>query len=257
MSAQDFKQIIAEQYNNRAAQYEARPLVLVDGELRVQESEAGYFFVKRKVLHALRMANATPDMKVLEVGCSIGQMTVLLSPRFKEITAVDISPGCIEVNRTNFAEAGLTNIRFEIDDAEELETVEDESMDLLLSFSAIRYCSHVQAAITAAYRKLRKGGRAVIDFPNRLSPWHLILKRSAGMANHVNDHLFDRGMLREIFAKAGFKSIRMRNLLFTPRVLPPALLLPAKIVSNTLEYVPLIQLLSGVIMVEAHKDGES
>jgi ubiquinone/menaquinone biosynthesis C-methylase UbiE len=257
MSANDPKDKIAEQYNVRAAEYQDKDIVEVDGELRVPESKSGYFFVKRKVLKAMSMAKATPDMKTLEVGCSIGQMTVLLAPRFKEITAVDISPDCIELNRKKFTEAGLKNIRFEIDDAEKLDTVEDESMDLVVSFSAIRYCSDVQEAVNAAYRKLKKGGTAVIDFPNRLSPWHIFLKKSAGIDVHVNDHLFDRGMLREMFEKAGFTNIRMKNLLFTPRVVPNAAHPIAKLVSNVLEYIPLVNLMSGVIMVEAHKDGGS
>jgi len=240
-------------YDERAELFKNKDFEIVDGERRIPEKKSAHFFVKRKVEYAMSMSAARRDQQVLEVGCSLGQMTVLLATRFDKVKAIDLSPKCVDLNTEKFTRAGMTNVVFATDDAEKLTTVEDGRMDLAYSFSAIRYCSDVQKAIDATYAKLKSGGTAVIDFPNKFSPWHLLVKKSIGLEKHVNDHLFGRKQLQGMFEQAGYTNIRMRNILFIPRALPSRWFPIFKLLNNLLEHVPLVNRLSGVIMVKGYK----
>ena len=97
MNTSEVKAEIAQTYDERAEGYKDKDFVEIDGELRVPERNSAYFFVKRKVEYAMKMSGATRDMKALEVGCSLGQMTVLLAPKFNDLTAIDISPKCVDL----------------------------------------------------------------------------------------------------------------------------------------------------------------
>jgi len=57
----------------------------------VPEPPAAHYFIDRKVETALALARAPAGSRVLEVGCSFGHMTFLLTPRFREVTAIDLS----------------------------------------------------------------------------------------------------------------------------------------------------------------------
>ncbi|MAT38948.1 MAG: hypothetical protein CL946_05020 [Ectothiorhodospiraceae bacterium] len=253
----DIKQEVSAVYDERAERYGNLTWVERDGTIRLPEKNSGYYFVNKKVRYALEMSAASKDHRLLEVGCSYGQMTGLLSKEFSHVTALDMSKPALDVVERKFKEYGISNVDFVEDDAEVLASVEDGSYDRVYSFSAIRYCSDVQAAVHQAYRALKNGGIAVIDFPNRLSPWHIIFKKSLGIKTHVNDHLFTRAEVREMFEKAGFKSIELKNILFLPRSVPNKAFPFFKIANGILERIPLLNRLSGVIMVKGQKHEES
>ncbi len=247
------KSEIANLYDERAEEFKAKELVVIDGEYRVPERKSAYYFVKRKVDAAMRLSGAQRSANLLEVGCSLGQMTVLLASRFDSVVAVDLSPNCIEMCGEKFAKYNINNVRFVVDDAETLDSIEKNGFDAAFSFSAIRYCSDVQKAVTAIYDRLTPGGVAVIDFPNKYSPWHTLVKKSIGLENHINDHLFTRPDVRRMFENAGFKDVKMVNMLFIPRALPDRYVPVFKVVNEILERIPLLNRLSGVIMAVGTK----
>jgi ubiquinone/menaquinone biosynthesis C-methylase UbiE len=136
---------------------------------------------------------------------------------------------------------------------ESLEGFEDDSFDRIFSFSAIRYCDSQEKALKAIHRILSPTGRIVIDFPNKYCAWHFFIKRLLNIKKHLNDRLFSKSELHEMFSAAGFKNIEIKYLLFTTRRLPVPLLPLFKIIDWTLERTPFIRTMAGVLMVKADK----
>src|ERR687895_448069 len=91
---------------------------------------------------------------VLELGCGAGRLSLELLRRGARLTAIDISPGMVEVARSRAAGAS-----FEVAPAEET-GLPGGSFDLVVGKWVLHHV-HVGAAAREVHRLLRPGGRAV------------------------------------------------------------------------------------------------
>lgn len=107
--------------------------------------------------------------------------------------------------------------------------------------------------MSAIKSKLRPGGIAIIDFPNRKSPWHSWLKPLMGIAPHIHDRLYMINEAADLFEKAGFTIEHTVCFLFTSRRLPSPLLPVFIIADFVLERLPLINRFAGIIMIKGVK----
>ena len=257
MDASDrIKADILAKYEGEAGELDNADWLGAGGDARVPESKASHYFIDRKVTEAIKLAGAvaSSESRVLEIGCSFGHMTSLLAARFKHLTAVDLSPNSICVAEKRLKCYGITNVSFVADDAESLAKLPDGAFDLVFSFSTIRFCPNPQAALKSIHRKLRPGGVAIVDFPNRYSPWHGGIKRLLGIAPHVHDTLYTKTQAVQLFTSAGFKVDGVKQFLFTTKRLPAALLPLSKAADFTLERLGPLRHLAGIVMVKGVKD---
>jgi SAM-dependent methyltransferase len=93
--------------------------------------------------------------RLVDWGCGTGELTLPLSPFFARVTAVDISPAMVSVGRASARRAGIENIEWCVDRAENLEMA-PESCDLITSASAFHWMDRELLA-RRAYRALRSG----------------------------------------------------------------------------------------------------
>jgi hypothetical protein len=103
--------------------------------------------------------------------------------------------------------------------------------------------------MSAIRDKLRPGGVAILDFPNRLAPWHSIMKPLLGIKPHIHDRLYKVGEAEQLFTHGGFSVDRVARFLFTSRRLPAAFLPLFRAVDITLERIPPFPALAGIIMI--------
>src|ERR1043166_6732145 len=61
----------------------------------------------------LRLTGASPRVRVLSLGCGIGDTELLLAPHVAAVVGVDLSPAAIRQARADAAGAGILNVRFE------------------------------------------------------------------------------------------------------------------------------------------------
>ena len=251
----DEKQKVIEKYEREANEKNSEEWLSLGGSVRVPESKASHYFIDRKVNEALKLLDKsiTNSATVLEIGCSFGQMTSLLACEFDNITALDISPLSVEIASKRLVRYGVNNVQFIVDDVEKLENVEDNSFNVIFSFSTLRFCPDQEKALRSVHAKLRTGGVAIIDFPNRYSPWHLFVKKVFRIKKHIHDNLYSEKQLVEFFSKCDFNVEKKKTYLFTTRRLP-ALLLPLfKAIDFTFERIPIVRKLGGIIIVKARK----
>lgn len=252
---EEIKQKIISKYDQEAIAKDNDDWLKKGGTERVPESISSHYFIDRKVNEALLISknDISFESAVLEIGCSFGHMTALLSKKFRSLTAVDISPQSIKIAEKRLLHYGIQNVRFIVDDAETLSRLPDNSFDAVFSFSTIRFCPRPQEVLHAIHKKVKAGGIAVIDFPNRYSPWHVFVKKAIGLNNHIFDHFYSVADAEKLFRNAGFVNCRVKKYLFTTKRLPSRLLFISKAIERILEKVPFMPHFAGIIMIKGTK----
>ncbi|HEX6693317.1 MAG TPA: metalloregulator ArsR/SmtB family transcription factor [Longimicrobiales bacterium] len=97
--------------------------------------------------------------EVADLGCGTGQVTAVLAPWVRQVTAVDDSEAMLAAARSRLAGFGNVELR-----RGELEAVPlpARSVDVALLFLVLHYVPDVSAVLSEAARVLRPGGRVLI-----------------------------------------------------------------------------------------------
>jgi ubiquinone/menaquinone biosynthesis C-methylase UbiE len=113
--------------------------------------------------HLLRLAGVTPGMRVLDVGCGSGDVSMLLAELVGPdgaVTGVDMNPAILEAARARAAGAGLANVSYLAGDLTDLRL--DEPVDALTGRFILLYLKEPAAVVRALSRLVRSGG--VVSF---------------------------------------------------------------------------------------------
>ncbi|MFT4946110.1 MAG: tocopherol O-methyltransferase [Natronomonas sp.] len=98
---------------------------------------------------------------VLNIGCGAGEDSVWNARAYgARVTGVNISEAQLELARENAAEHGVSDLTtFNYDDFHDLDTIEDDSVDVVWGLEALSHSPDRARALTAAQRVLRADGR--------------------------------------------------------------------------------------------------
>ena len=97
-----------------------------------------------------------PGMRVLDVACGTGNVTIPVARRGAQVTGVDIAPNLLEQARARAVAEGLT-ITFEEGDAEKL-PYPDSSFDLVVSMFGTMFAPRPDQVAAELARVCRPGG---------------------------------------------------------------------------------------------------
>lgn len=101
------------------------------GVKRIQNSVIP--FLKEKGL----METDFEKMKVLDLGCGAGRLTVALAKYFKFADGIDISEGAIQIARAE--NLGVKNLRFYLGNGFDLQIFTDETFDFVFSYQVFQH----------------------------------------------------------------------------------------------------------------------
>lgn len=211
------------------------------------------YFRQRKVETALSMGGFKKGDRLLEIGANMGQYTTLFAEKGFQMTGIDLSDKAIEIAKENARMQDIKNIDYFQSDAEDLRIFKDATFDGVVSFSTLRYVPDLKKALKEIYRVARKGGVAVLDFPNRYCPWFTLLKNKFGVENHICDHFFSAGELASLFKEAGFSDIETKKIMFTHYTFKPEFLGLYKLIDLIGERTFLIKEMSAIILCRGIK----
>jgi SAM-dependent methyltransferase len=159
----------------------------------------------------------TNGLKVLDLGSGDGTTGVPAARLGADVLGVDIASNLVEAGNARAHSLGLTNLRFQEGDASDLNELEDDSFDLVVSIFGAMFAPRPDEVAREMVRVTRPGGRIVMGnwIPGDPTLVAQILKISSAysppppegfispMTWGVEDNVIER------FAQAGIPSDRI------------------------------------------------
>jgi len=158
------------------------------------------------------LAQLVPHVVVADLGAGEGWLSQLLARRAEKVIAVDNSPKMVAFGRAEAKKKGIANLEYRLGDLAD-PPIPPRSVDLVILSQALHHTANPQAALNAAARLLRKGGRLIVL---DLNQHHFDQAREL-----YGDHWlgFSEADLHAWFAAAGLGAIEVT--LLTPEAEPP------------------------------------
>jgi len=120
--------------------------------------------------YCLSHVDGMAGKSILEVGCGNGTQSLYIagtrSPQ--KITGIDLNPDNISIALKN--KAGHLNVDFNVDDAQKLATISDNSIDLLICIESAFHYPHKELFLSQVSRVLKPTGKFVIADIVNISP---------------------------------------------------------------------------------------
>lgn len=171
------------------------------------------------------LARPQPADVVLDLGCGTGHHLLALGPEVARGIGIDISPGMIELARARLrSPPWRANLTFEVDDAEQLKRIADQSIDLAICIGAFEHMLDKRAVLASIYRALKFGGRFVCLTLRANYVWYRTLAPLLGFATkHLSsDRMLTHDEFVLLLDQAGFRGIRFAPWTFIPKGDVPA-----------------------------------
>ena len=154
-----------------------------------------------------------PGMKVLDLGCGDGTTAVPSARRGAEVLGVDIASNLVAAGNARAKAAGLDNLRFEEGDASNLNRINDDNFDLVVSIFGAMFAPRPFDVAEEMVRVTKPGGRIIMGnwIPGDPTLVAQILKISATYTPPPPEGFVspmtwgDEGKVRERFEAAGIK----------------------------------------------------
>jgi SAM-dependent methyltransferase len=126
----------------------------------------------------------TDGLDVLDLGCGDGTTAVPAAQLGADVLGVDIAGNLVAAGNERARAFGLTNLRFQEGDATDLNELDDESFDLVISMFGAMFAPRPLDVASEMVRVTRPGGRIVMGnwIPNDPTVVAQILRISASYA---------------------------------------------------------------------------
>ncbi len=104
----------------------------------------------------------TEGLKVLDLGCGDGTTALPAAARGADVLGVDIARNLVEAGNRRAQEQGLSNCSFQEGDASDLNALDDESFDLVVSIFGAMFAPKPFDVAKEMVRVTRPGGRIIM-----------------------------------------------------------------------------------------------
>jgi SAM-dependent methyltransferase len=153
--------------------------------------------------YLLELIGFRPGLRVCELGCGPGWLSLLLAEGGAEVTGLDISPEMIEVAQERAA--GVESApHFAVCDMEHLPEEYHGRFDVCLTYDSLHHSPRADLVVQSAFRALAGGGTFVLAEPN----WkHRFQGRDASDAYGVTEMGYSSRRLKQYLRGAGFQGV--------------------------------------------------
>jgi len=157
---------------------------------------------------------------ILDLGCGTGHHLLALGTEVTRGIGIDISPGMIDLARVGLRSSPCrAKLAFEVDDAEELKKIADQSIDLAICIGAFEHMLDKRAVLASIHRVLKFGGRFFCLTLNADYIWYRTIASLLGFAtNHLSsDRILTSAEFSALLDEVGFCRSRCAAWTFIPK----------------------------------------
>lgn len=114
--------------------------------------------------YCISLLEPLKDKKVIEVGCGNGVQTIYINENHKpsSIMGIDLNKNNIDIANSEKRLARSENVRFFVDDAQNLKNVPSESADVLINIESAFHYPDKTAFLKEIHRVLKPGGQFLV-----------------------------------------------------------------------------------------------
>lgn len=166
------------------------------------------------------LARPRPTDVVLDLGCGIGHHLLALEPEIARGIGIDVSPRMVELARARLRSSPRRiKLTFEVDNAEELRGIADQSINLAICIGAAEHMLDKRAVLASIHRVLKLGGRFFCLTLNADYIWYRTIAPLLGCATkHLSsDRMLTRDEFSALLEEAGFGRNRFATWTFIPK----------------------------------------
>ena len=114
--------------------------------------------------YCISLLEPLKDKEVIEVGCGNGVQTIYINENHKpsSIMGIDLNKNNIDIANSEMKLANSENVRFVVDDAQNLKNVASESADVVLNIESAFHYPDKSAFLKEIHRVLKPGGQFLV-----------------------------------------------------------------------------------------------
>ena len=142
----DHNEVVREEFTRQADAYAAAP-VITDAE---------------RLARLVRAIDPRDYHRAVEVATGPGYVAMALAERCREVVGLDLTPAPIAIAQRTARERGLTNVRFEVGEADKLGYAGGE-FDVVVCRFAFHHFRNPEAILTQMHRVCRVGGTVAVE----------------------------------------------------------------------------------------------
>lgn len=157
----------------------------------------------QNIVAALRSAiPLQPDIRLLDVGCGTGLISLPLAKDVASVLGVDLSSGMVERFTAKALSAGLTTVRGEVRDLVAT-PLPAQSVDLVVSAMAFHHIPDTTAMLTSLFATLAPGAWiAIADLESEDGSFH---------DEPVPHHGFDPALFAQLLLEIGYTAVHSQR----------------------------------------------
>lgn len=132
--------------------------------LYVKETDSFIQAQKNLTDYCISLLKPIKDKEILEIGCGNGVQALYIYSRYNplKITGIDLNKANIEIANSEKGQLDINNVRFLVDDAQNLTHILSDSVDVLLNIESAFHYPDKSSFLKEVYRVLKPGGQLLI-----------------------------------------------------------------------------------------------
>ncbi len=142
----DHKEVVRQEFTQQAEAYAANPLIAN----------------QRRLSRLVQAVQPRSQDRVLDVACGPGLVALAFAEVGYEVVGIDLTEAPLAIAEETRKARGLSNVRFQVGDAEHLPFGEGE-FDIVVSRFALHHCEDAGRVLAEMARVCRPGGLVVIE----------------------------------------------------------------------------------------------